>query len=287
MGEAQALSLEKRYLTTDGKGFWGNLTVSAVRDRGGKVDYLVAIVEVIDSRRQALELLEKLNRDKSHFVSLVSHEFRTALTGIQGFSEMLRDDEDLSRADVRNYANDINSDAQRLARMINELLDLERMESGKITLTRSSVDLADLVRAAIARARTGSPGHTFNLVADPALWPVDGDADKLTQVLSNLISNAVKYSPDRGEVTIGILATPDVAEVSVTDNGLGIPPQHLERIFERYARIESENTRYIAGTGLGLPIAKQIVEMHGGTISVTSQPGAGSTFKFTLPWAAR
>ena len=284
-GEAQSLSLEKRYLTSEGKVFWGNMTVSAVRNAGGEVEYFVAIVEDIDARRQASELLEKLNRDKSHFVSLVSHEFRTALTGIQGFSEMLRDDEELSRAEVRDYANDINSDAQRLARMINELLDLERMESGKTTLARSSVDLANLARAAVARAQTSSSIHQFTLIEDPLLRPVDGDADKLTQVLSNLLSNAVKYSPEGGQVTVTIAAAPDAAEVTVADAGLGIPPEHIERIFERYARIESANTRYIAGTGLGLPIVKQIVEMHGGTVSVSSQPGTGSTFKFTIPWA--
>jgi len=285
VGEADALSLEKRYLTTSGDVFWGNMTLSAVRAGNGKVDYFVAIVEDIDSRREASELLRKLDRDKSHFVSLVSHEFRTALTGIQGFSEMLRDQVDLSPAEVSEYAGDINADAQRLARMINELLDLERMESGKTVLNRSEVDLADLARAAVARARAADETHTFNLVPDPALKPVDGDADKLTQVLANLVGNAVKYSPEGGLVTIGVHAGQAFAEVSVTDTGLGIPPEHLERIFERYARIESANTRYIAGTGLGLPIVKQIVEMHGGTVSVTSQVGAGSTFKFTVPWA--
>ena len=284
-GEVPAISLEKRYITTAGEVFWGNMTVSAVRRTNGELDYFVAIVEDIDARRQASQLLEKLNRDKSHFVSLVSHEFRTALTGIQGFSEMLRDSDGLSAVEVRDYANDINADAQRLARMINELLDLERMESGKTTLNPVPVDLAAIVRAAVARLGAASPGHDFEVVVDPLVRPVSGDADKLTQVVTNLLSNAVKYSPEGGPVTVLIAAGERAVEVSISDTGLGIPAEHIDRIFERYARIESANTRYIAGTGLGLPIVKQIVEMHRGTVSVTSTPGQGSTFRFTIPWA--
>lgn len=282
-GDASTLSLEKRYVTTGGRVFWGNMTVSVVRDGQGKIEYFIAMVEDVESRKAAVELLEKLNRDKSHFVSLVSHEFRTALTGIQGFSEMLRDEE-LGPAEVHDYANDINSDAQRLARMINDLLDLERMESGKITLTRTPVDLSELAQSAVARARTLSADHNFSIVTDRDLPPIDGDPDKLTQVFANLLSNAVKYSPEGGDVSVTIVAGPEAAEVSVTDSGLGIPPEHLDRIFERYARIEAANTHYIAGTGLGLPIVKQIVEMHGGKVTVISEAGAGATFRFTIPW---
>ena len=169
--------------------------------------------------------------------------------------------------------------------MINELLDLERMESGRTSLARDPVDLIELAQEALARAESTTPLHTFRLQTEGNVETVIGDADKLTQVFANLISNAIKYSPEGGEVMVRISAEPATAVVSVTDSGLGIPTEDLERIFERYARIESANTRYIAGTGLGLPIVKQIVEMHGGKVTVESEAGAGSTFSFTIPWA--
>ncbi len=226
--------------------------------------------------------LEHLSRAKTDFVSLVSHEFRTPLTVIQGFSEILRDEE-FTPAEVKEYAEDIHGEAIRLNRMINELLDLERMESGRMELHREPVDLNSLVRGVVERLTPGAPQHPIRLQLDARLPALPGDRDKLVQVLINLLNNAIKYSPHGGVIMITTDTRDDRAEVTMDDHGMGIPPSALEKIFDRYARIESNAHRYIQGTGLGLPIVRQIVELHGGRVWAESTLGQGSRFQFTLP----
>ena len=147
------------------------------------------------------------------------------------------------------------------------------------------VDVAALVRQSVVSASARSTGHRLSLELDPALPHLPADRDKLTQVLVNLLDNAIKYSPDGGEIIVGARAEGEAAHLWVRDHGLGIPPDALETIFERYARVESERHQSIRGTGLGLPIVRQIVELHGGRIWVESSYGLGSTVHVTIPLA--
>jgi len=241
-------------------------------------------VEAFGRQRQAVEQLERLNRAKSEFVSIVSHEFRTPLTGIQGFSEMMRD-EQLSLEEMREYAGDINKDSQRLNRMIDEMLDLDRMESGRMTIHPESVDLNAVLDEAVNRVRPNAPNHTLSLDLQPDLPAIHADRDRLTQVASNLLNNAVKYSPTGGRITVKSRAEGDAVRIEVRDEGLGIPPEALETIFERYSRVDSQATKDIPGTGLGLPIVRQIVQLHGGKVWAESELGRGSVFHVTLPLA--
>lgn len=186
---------------------------------------------------------------------------------------------------MKEYAADINKDALRLNRMITEMLDLDRMESGRITLNVEPVNLNEIIRDVAARSTLNAPAHHVSLRIDESLPPIPGDRDKLTQVLANLVSNAVKYSPAGGEIILSSVREGDLARVRVRDHGMGIPPEALEKVFDRFSRVESGASHYIQGTGLGLPIVRQLVQMHGGRAWVESTPGEGSTFQFAVPVA--
>jgi PAS domain S-box-containing protein len=235
---------------------------------------------------QAGMTLLQLNQAQRNFISVISHEFRATLTSIQGFSALLRD-EDFNVAETKEYANDIHTDALRLHRMIDNLLDLEKIQSGKMELVPESVDLNALLEDAVERTRRTSLWHTFSFQGDDRLPTIQADHDKLMQVMTNLLSNAVKYSPHGGEILIQCtLEDPDV-HVSVQDEGMGIHPDLLDQVFIPYSRIHSATTQYIQGTGLGLPIVRQIVEMHAGKVWVESELEHGSCFHFTLPLHAQ
>ncbi|HEV2414564.1 MAG TPA: PAS domain-containing sensor histidine kinase [Candidatus Dormibacteraeota bacterium] len=273
----------------DGSRFWLQWSVTPIRKLDGTIDYFMGMFEDITAKHEAAEnaaatlsQLERLNRLKSEFVSSVSHEFRSALVGIQGFSELLRDS-DMSPSEVHDTARDINNDAMRLNRMITEMLDLDRMEAGKIHLELKPLSLNDLVRNAVERARVTTDRHQVVTDLQPNISFVMGDSDRLTQVLTNLLSNAIKYSPDGGEISVRTRAGRGAVEVAVTDHGLGIPPEFISRLFGRYERFEDKNAGKILGTGLGLAITRQIVEMHGGTITVKSAVGSGSEFTLNIP----
>jgi signal transduction histidine kinase len=251
---------------------------------GDQVAAALTTVDAFGRQRQAVEQLERLNRAKSEFVSIVSHEFRTPLTGIQGFSEMMRDEE-LTMEEMREYAGDINKDSQRLNRMINEMLDLDRMESGRMTIHPEPIDLNSVVDEVAGRVRPNAPNHTLTLDLQPDLPQIQADRDRMTQVASNLLNNAVKYSPTGGRITVTTRADGTDVRLDVRDEGLGIPPEALETIFERFSRVDSQATKDIQGTGLGLPIVRQIVQLHGGKVWAESELGKGSVFHVVLPLA--
>jgi two-component system, sensor histidine kinase and response regulator len=288
-GEVDTVEGDSPTRRADGSEVWLHWSATSVRKPNGKIDYFLAMFEDITAKHEAEETamanlagLERLNELKSEFVSMVSHEFRTALVGIQGFSEILRD-ENIGADEVKGLATDINKDAQRLNRMIGEMLDLDRMEAGKIRLTPKPVDLNALIKDVIERAQVSSERHAIRTHLDQALPIVSADPDRLVQVLSNLLSNAIKYSPEGGEVGVSTRAEDGMVHVSVTDHGIGIDPEFVNRLFGRYERFESNRTSKVVGTGLGLAISRQIVELHGGRIWVDSKVGAGSNFQFTVP----
>jgi signal transduction histidine kinase len=226
--------------------------------------------------------LATLSRAKSEVMSMVSHEFRTALVGIQGFSELMRD-QVLPSSDVKAFATDIFNDSTRLNRMITEMLDLDRLEAGRSDLELKPVDLNAGIDGAVERARASSPKCVIDTRLDPALPRVMADADRLFQVISNLVSNAVKYSPDGGQVLITTALDAGDVHVTVQDQGVGIAPENLARLFQRYERFSENSVQKIYGTGLGLVIAQQLVRMHGGRIWAVSKLGKGSEFHFTIP----
>jgi signal transduction histidine kinase len=223
-----------------------------------------------------------LDRTKSEFVSTVCHEFRTSLTGIRGFSELICD-EASTRQETTDFAEEINADALRLTRLITNLLDLERMQSGRNTLQRETRDLNKLLEDEAEYTQRLSIQHSFVLDLDTQLpaFPLDGD--KIHEVVRNLISNAIKYSPKGGEIVIQSRMEGTLVHVSVQDQGIGIPAEALKWIFDPYSRINAAKTRYIEGTGLGLAIVREIIQVHGGQTWAESPAGQGTKVHFTLP----
>jgi PAS domain S-box-containing protein len=275
----------------DGSQFWVHWSVSPIRGADGAIDYFMATFEDVTSKRESEELsaanlaqLEKLSRLKSEFISMVSHEFRTALVGIQGFSELIRD-QDIEATEMKVLADEIYNDSQRLNRMITEMLDFDRLEAGKLRLDLKPIDLNELVGNAVDHAAVSTKMHVLTVDLHPGMPQVLGDSDRLIQVLTNLLSNAIKYSPSGGEIHVCTHLNGGCAEVSVIDHGKGIPPEFISRLFGRYERYEDKHAGKIIGTGLGLAITRQIVEMHGGRVTVDSVVGRGSEFRFTVPLA--
>jgi protein-histidine pros-kinase len=230
--------------------------------------------------------LEHLNTLQSNFISVIDHEFRTALTSIEGFSGLLRD-EDHSSADVKDYANDIYTDALRLHAMITNLLDLEQMQQGKMQLNLQWIDINALLTRITQSMGLTTIRHTFHLHLDQIHPQIEGDENKLIQVITNLLSNAVKYSPEGGDIVITTSVEGAFIHLSIQDHGIGIAHTIIKDIFMPYHHIDAKATRHIQGTGLGLPIVKQIVEMHQGHIWVESVPGQGSLFHLLFPLRLR
>jgi PAS domain S-box-containing protein len=291
-GDEDRVASERRFRRGDGSVFWGRLTASTVTDGAGALQFCVVVLEDVDDRRRvdaAMEevnaRLDALNRAKSALVSGVSHEFRTALTGIQGFSELLRD-HDIEHGQVKELAADINSEAKRLGRLIDDLLDLDRMESGGMPLHLEPVDLNLLLTSVADRLRRQASGRRVELRLAEDLPTIVADPDRLTQVFGNLLSNADKYSPQESQIEVTSEPTDDGVRVIVRDRGPGIPPQSLESIFDRYTRLEREARAGVTGTGLGLPIVRQIVGLHGGRAWARNAPDGGAVLSVELPLSA-
>lgn len=290
-GTVDTVESDSRAVRSDQTEVWLHWSATGVRNLAGHIDYFLAMYEDTDAEHAANEAaaahlagLERLNQLKSEFVALVSHEFRTALVGIQGFSEMIRDAE-ISIAEAKGFAADINKDAERLNRMINDMLDLDRIEAGRLTLHAEPAHINLLLQEAVARARASSAKHVIVCDFDTREPVAQCDPDRIAQIITNLLSNAIKYSPEGGEIAVTSRARDGHVDVSVSDHGIGIAPEFAKRIFNRYERYEKTSGQII-GTGLGLAITRQIVELHGGKIWVNSEQGKGSDFHFTLPLGA-
>ena len=290
---------EFRIITKDGRVLWVRDQADLVHDDQGRpqfwIGFILDITELkqaeadaavaLDGQRTAYQELERLSNAKSDFLSMISHEFRTPLTSIQGFSELLIS-ETLTTKEALSFAQTINSNAQRLARMIGDVLDLDRLEAGQLELRPTSVDVNEIVREVLESLQPTAAGHTLAAELDPGLAPIVGDPDLILRVVTNLVANAIKYSPNGGPVTVTISQDHVSVQVAVIDQGLGVPAADLETIFTRYARLARPEQANITGTGLGLPIARQIIELHGGRIWAEHNASGGSIFRFVLPKGA-
>ncbi len=256
-------------------------TTLMTREDTNEVESVVAIFNDITEIRR----VEKM---KTAFVSTVSHELRTPLTSIKGFiSTLLEDDEGMYDEETRReFLIIINEECDRLTRLISDLLNISRIESGRgLDLNLSDVDLSQLLSRIAANHQPYTKKHQIEAIVPEDLEPLRADADKLTQILDNLVGNAVKYSPNGGKVQIIASDQGDSVRIDVTDEGLGIPERHRDRIFQRFHQVDDDiDHRSIGGTGIGLYLVQHLAQAHGGRVWLeSSEVGEGSTFSVELP----
>ena len=262
-------------LDTDGPGEVGELE----RTFNTMAASLERTVADLEERNRTLGESEQV---KSELVSNVSHELRTPLASVLGFSSLMLDRE-VTPEETKRYLEVIRTEARRLAALLNDLLDLQRVEQDALELRSDEVDLNELLSTQVTLYSAQSDAHELKFQPADEPLTVRGDRDRLAQVVGNLLSNAIKYSPDGGVVGVSATAIGDEAWVWVRDEGLGIPGGHQEQIFTKFFRGDVGRELGISGTGLGLVLARQIVEAHGGHIGFESEAGRGSTFWLQLP----
>jgi signal transduction histidine kinase len=243
--------------------------------------FTIALYRRLRAARAEQERLRVLSESQQELISIVSHELRTPVAGVLGFLETTLDhwdtmDEDERRSAVSRAA----ANAQRLQAMTRDVLDTQNVETGKLIHVMAPLDLSAAVSGAVEAARALAPDRTFSLELPSGEVPIDGDADRLQQVLANLLDNAQKSSPAVEPIEVELAVRDGRAEVCVRDHGAGIAPESLDRIFEKFVRERGDT---VSGTGLGLYISRQILDAHGGRIWAESQEGEGATFHVEIP----
>ena len=276
-----------------------SLTVSPVRNTQGeiigaskiarditeKVHSERELTRLLSSERAAREQAEAASRAKDEFVAMISHEIRSPLNAILGWSQMLRQGA-LDKTATANALESIERNARAQAQLVSDLLDVSRVITGKLRINARPVDIMNSVESALESVQSAAEAKqiTIDVQREPYATVVTGDADRLQQVLWNLLSNAVKFTPRQGHVSVKIARANSHLEVAVSDSGIGISEDFLPYVFDRFAQADTTSARKHAGLGLGLAIARHIVELHGGRIAAESAgEGKGATFRITLP----
>ncbi len=294
-GTQRFYHLEKRYIHRDGRTVWVRLTVSLVRDFDGRPVHLVSQIEDITDRKELLDNLAQArdqalaaSRMKSEFLANVSHEIRTPMNGIIGMTGLLMDTP--LNTDQREMANVVQSSAQGLLTIINDVLDFSKIEAGKLRLDESDFELHQLVEETLSLLAPHAHQKRLELISDFAVGVATafhGDSGRIRQVLTNLTGNAIKFT-EAGEVVVTVRCQHLTEEqgrvrIEVRDTGIGIAPHLQARLFQAFTQADGTTTRRYGGTGLGLAISRQLVQLMGGEIGLESEPGRGSTFWFHLP----
>lgn len=230
---------------------------------------------------------EKLESMRREFVANVSHELRTPLTTVKSYVETIMDEDDSLEPDLRRrFLTVVNSEVDRMTRLVRDLLQLAQLDAGRVRWQKRPLNMGALAAEVLESFQVQGDQHqlSLRLQAAPDLPPVAADRDRIEQVLTNLISNAIKFTPAGGCIQVSVAANANhMVQTSVSDNGVGIPQEDQSRIFERFYRVDKARSRAMGGTGLGLSIARQIVEAHGGSIELHSAPQEGTTVSFVLP----
>ena len=242
-----------------------------------------AINKLASRAAQDIDDLRRLERVRSEFIANVSHELRTPIFSVQGYLETLLDGAADDPAVSQQFLEKAYNNALRLNVLLNDLIDISRIESGELKFSFRSFDIADLVRDLVEELHIRAEQQQVELHATlPDEAYVYGDRERISQVLVNLVENAIKYNVINGRVDVIVERDADRWKITVRDTGIGIPEEHLPRIFERFYRVDKDRSRAVGGTGLGLAIVKHICEAHRSSVAITSTPNVGTTISFAL-----
>ncbi|MGH9114621.1 MAG: ATP-binding protein, partial [Acidimicrobiales bacterium] len=268
---------EWTYIAADGSHLQVSLTVAAMRDAAGTLAGFIAVATDVTERRASERLREQ-------FVALVSHELRTPLTAIVGFLEILLDEATTLAPEHARALTTMDRNAKRLLGLVGDLLVTAQIDSGRLTVELEETDLSQVVAGAVesAQPRAHAAGVEVQYCAPKGVLVV-ADAGRIAQAVDNLLTNALKFTPAGGRVSVNLTTVGDAAVIEVADTGIGIPAQEQEQLFLRFFRATTATERGIAGIGLGLAIVKSIVEAHHGSISFSSSEVSGTTFRIELP----
>jgi len=247
----------------------------------------MAFNEMAEELEQEESRREQLDRLKDEFVLTASHELRSPLTSVQGFAELLMLERDSLTPRQAETVEVILDNCRHLVRLLNDLLDLARSDAGRLSIQPRPTEVAPLVEDVVRtmRAQTEAAGQQLREDVPPGLPPIEVEPDRIRQILVNLLTNAHEYTPEGASIGVAARALGAEVEISVSDNGPGIPEEQLQRIFDRFTRGDAGLTQRVGGTGLGLAISKSLAEAHGGSIGAESAVGQGSTFRLRLPIA--
>jgi two-component system phosphate regulon sensor histidine kinase PhoR len=276
-GKGSVLDYEMRLPGLDER--WLQVNATAIGGDGGKSHGTIVVFH-------DLTRLKQLERTREEFVANVSHELRTPLSMIKGYVETLLDGARHDPEVAEKFLRTVDRNARRLDALIQDLLSISELESGRVQLNLGHVHFHELVDRVFLDFKTRAAARDVKLVNEAKNITVMADEGRLQQVLTNLVDNAIKYGRNSGTVRIGGHTVDGKSEVFVRDDGPGIPAEALERVFERFYRVDKARSREQGGTGLGLSIVKHIVQSHGGTVWAESEAGQGTAFFFTLPGAA-
>ncbi len=234
---------------------------------------------------RANEQLRALDSAKSDFISVAAHQLRTPLSAVKWIINMLEKDEFVSPEERTDFIEKAAVSVDRIIQLVNDLLEVDHIESGKTKFVFTTVDVGSVIQLVVSDLQNQADKRQVRLVTDllPGTW-VRGDVEKLHAVFQNLVENAVKYTQENGTVTVTVRRTDGTVEITVMDTGIGIPKNQIPRLFTKFFRAENAMRLDTTGSGLGLFIAKQIVERHGGTIRVASEEGKGTTFTLSFPY---
>jgi len=291
-GEETVSHYEFRMLRVDGTILWVE-THAALANWDGQPASLSWLTDISHRKAMELELIkskeaaEFANRTKTEFLANMSHELRTPLNAIIGFAEVIKDQMfgPIGVAKYADYARDIHNSGRHLLDLINDILDLAKLESGKLELREENVDVGGVVEECLTLVRSRAATAAVKLVTEvePGVPLLHCDERALKQILLNFLSNAIKFTPAGGRVTTTVRQTPTGVAVSVADTGIGMTRSDISVALEAFGQIDSKIARKHQGTGLGLPISKSLIELHGGTLSVDSTPNVGTTITAVFP----